>query len=81
MINNLDMNICTEVLRKNRCMSCKRITETNHYVVAEKSVIILCSDCLEKLCIQGIERLGYKEKQNKLIIRKKGEKIYGKKIQ
>lgn len=80
MIDNLDMNICTEALKKNRCMACKKINETNHYIVAEKTVIILCTDCLEKLSIKGIERCGYKEQKNKIIFKRKGEKIYGKKI-
>lgn len=61
MIDNLDMNICTEVLKENRCMACKNITPKNHHIVAEKTIITLCTDCLEKLCIRGIERLGYKE--------------------
>lgn len=79
MISNLDMNICTEVLKKNRCMSCKQINETNHYIVAEKSIIILCTDCLEKLCIRGIERVGYKSLNKKIYIKGR-KKIYEKKI-
>ena len=79
MINNLDMNICTEVLKKNSCMSCKKINKTNHHIVAGKSIITLCTDCLEKLCIRGIERVGYKAFLNKKIYIK-GRKKYGKKI-
>lgn len=80
MINNLDMNICTEVLKDNKCMSCKKINKTNHHIVAEKTIITLCTECLEKLSIKGIERCGYREKNLKVIIKRKGEKIYGKKI-
>ena len=61
MIENLDMNICTEILKPNICMACSKVQETNHYVVAERKVIVLCTDCLEKLCIRGIERVGYKK--------------------
>lgn len=58
---DLDMNICTEVLKKNRCMACKKINETNHHIVAKKTIITLCTECLEKLSIVGIERVGYKK--------------------
>ena len=61
MIDNLDMNICTEVLKINRCMACKNINPTNHHIVAEKTIITLCTDCLEKISIRGIERVGYKK--------------------
>ena len=61
MIDNLDMNICTEVLKPNMCMACNNISEVNHYIVAEKKIIVLCTNCLEKLCISGIERIGYKK--------------------
>ena len=78
MINGLDMNICTESPKLNMCMSCKKVSETNHYIVAEKTIITLCTDCLEKLCIRGIERCGYR-KINNIFNRRKI--IYGKKIQ
>lgn len=61
MIEKLDMNICTEAPKENVCMSCKKVNTINHHIVAEKSIITICSNCLEKLCITGIERLGYKK--------------------
>lgn len=61
MIDNLDMNICTEVLKPHLCMACAKVQETNHYVVAENKVIVLCTDCLEKLCKTGLQRVGYKK--------------------
>lgn len=76
MINGLDMNICTESPKLNMCMACKKVSETNHYIVAEKTIITLCTDCLEKLCIKGIERCGYIENHKRILINRGNEKVY-----
>ena len=74
MIENLDMNICTEGPIMQKCYSCKTKHSTNHYLVAGDGMIFLCTECLEKICKEGLHRCGYKNIKNKILI--KGRKRY-----
>lgn len=65
---DLDMNICTETPLEKKCFSCKKIHKTNHYVVAGDGLVMLCTNCLEKMAIRALEKCGYKDKFNNKIL-------------
>lgn len=74
MIDNLDMNICTEAPIIQKCYSCKEKHNVNHYLVAGDGMIFLCTECLEKISLRGLEKCGYKNIKNKILI--KGKRKY-----